>query len=212
MKAFKTFIACAIAAIMVLSMATSAFAALAVDSVNSQSTVSASGAESVDGQRTVLVVTQPSWTGTALVANPEIVYINQVANADLGTTLDAMAGKNLTDGEYVVLVGSTTGAVESADFTAIVVKANAADGLNLSWDVTMNSALLTENGVVAQFYDKDTSEDVGEATTLTWEADVASEITGGGDFTFTAETSVSSEDYVGNTGLEISAGTVSGKN
>lgn len=211
MKAFKTFIASAVAGVMALSFATSAFAALNVGTVDSTSKVSASGASSVAGQRTVLVVTKGSWNAVTnkLIDNPVIVYINQVDNADLSDTLVAMAGKNLTLGDYVVLVGNENGTIESDNFTAIKVVANQADGTNLSWEVTMNSNLLQANGVVAKFYDKTSSEAVGDPTTLWWDDGV---ITGDGDFTFTAETTVSSDDYAGNTGLEISAGTVSGKN
>lgn len=211
MKAFKTFIASAVAGVMALSFATSAFAALNVGTVDSTSKVSASGASSVAGQRTVLVVAKGSWNAVTnkLIDNPVIVYINQVDNADLSNTLAAMAGKNLTLGDYVVLVGNENGTIESDNFTAIKVVANQEDGTNLSWEVTMNSNLLQANGVVAKFYDKTSSEAVGDPTTLWWEDGV---ITGDGDFTFTAETTVSSDDYAGNTGLEISAGTVSGKN
>lgn len=211
MKAFKTFIASAVAGVMALSFATSAFAALNVGTVDSTSKVSASGASSVAGQRTVLVVAKGSWNAVTnkLIDNPVIVYINQVDNADLSNTLAEMAGKNLTLGDYVVLVGNENGTIESDNFTAIKVVANQEDGTNLSWEVTMNSNLLQANGVVAKFYDKTSSEAVGDPTTLWWEDGV---ITGDGDFTFTAETTVSSDGYAGNTGLEISAGTVSGKN
>lgn len=214
MKAFKTFIASAIAGVMVLSMATSAFAAdLTVDSVNKDSVISVSGASAGEGQRTVLVVSKASWRTSGLVDDPEIVYIDQVNGKDaLDEALEAMAGLDLTHGEYVVLVGSENGSIDKGAFFAIMVGEPTVDGTNLSWEVTMNSDLLKVGDVKAKFYDKNGSGWVSEVTTLTWGEDVASEITGSGEFTFTAETTVSEDTYAGITGLEISAGTVSGKN
>lgn len=225
MKAFKTFIASAIAGVMVLSMATSAFAAVTVDT---NSVVSATDVESVNGQRTVLVVTESSWSeASGLVANPEILYINQVDNGILETTLEAMAGKDLTHGDYRVLVGNENGTVAAQNFTAIkVAKVEDPDALRgetildveagetaVYWNVTMNSGLVKEivaGNVKAKFYATDLLDYVGEETVLEWEnAEVT--FTGSGDFTFTAETVVS-EDYVETTQLEVSAGSVSNKN
>lgn len=216
MKAFKTFIAIAIACAMILSMATSAFAAV---TVNTDSVVSADAVESVAGERTVLVVNKAAWTGTALLDNAAIMYINQVADADLAQTLTAMAGKNLVHGDYTVLVGNENGTVDAQEFTAIKVVANNNQGeavggvAAVSWDVTMNSSLVSEiaaGNVKAKFYATELEEYVGDETVLSW-GDANLTFTGSGDFTFTAETTVG-VDYVGSTQLEISAGTVSNKN
>lgn len=213
MKAFKTFIASAIAGVMVLSMATSAFAAV---TVNTNSVVSATDVESVAGERTVLVVTKGSWTGTALVADPEIVYINQVANGQLEDTLRAMAGKNLIHGDYRVLVGNENGTVDAQEFTAIKVVANVPVAgekeTAVSWDVTMNAGLVASiaaGDVKAKFYDTENSVYLEGETVLDWAENVS--FSGDGDFTFTAETKVGN-DYVETTQLDISAGSVSNKN
>ncbi len=212
MKAFRTFIAIAIVGIMALSMATSAFAAVGVTEVAGDSTVTAEGATDVEGTRTVLVATKSSWAEGALVDNPSIVYINEVGNDDLAGELAAMAGKNLTEGDYVVLVGNENGtAPDAANFTAIKVVANAVDGVNLSWEVTVNNTLFDDN-LIAKFYDITDPEYEDEGTTLTWGADVEGEITGAGDFTFTAEAEVSEVDYADDIELEISNGSVSGRN
>ncbi len=222
MKAFKTFIASAIAGVMVLSMATSAFAALEVTAVDSTSKVSASGASSVvDSERTVLVVNKTAWNEatSTLSDGATIVYINQVANDELDAALADMAGKDLIHGDYVVLVGSNKGTVESDTFTAIKVEANedgeAVDGeVAVSWNVTMNNKLVSEivNGnVKAKFYATDLLNYVGEEKVLSW-GDEAITFTGEGDFTFTAETVVTEGyGYEETTQLEISAGTVSHK-
>lgn len=217
MKAFKTFIAIAIACAMILSMATSAFAAVTVDT---NSVVSATEVtESVTGERTVLVVNKEAWTGSVLLDNATIMYINQVDDADLDETLLAMAGKNLTHGDYTVLVGNENGTVDAQEFTAIKVVANNNQGeavggvAAVSWDVTMNSSLVSEiaaGNVKAKFYATELEEYVGDETVLSW-GDANLTFTGSGDFTFTAETTVG-VDYVGSTQLEISAGTVSNKN
>lgn len=213
MKAFKTFIASAIAGVMILSMATSAFA-MTVDSVNTDSVISVSGASNVAGERTVLVVASGNWNGTTLLDSPTIMYINQVDNADLADTLAEMAGKNLVHGDYAVLVGDENGTVDSQRFTALKVVANEAgesvEGETpVSWDVTMNSNLLVKDAVVAKFYDKEDGYLDGTAKTIFWDDDF--EVTGSGDFTFTVETVVSDE-FVADTQLQISAGTVSHKN
>ncbi len=223
MKAFKTFIASAIAGAMILSMATSAFA-MTVDSVGTDSKVSVSGASDVGGERTVLVVNKSAWVNNKLASNPTIMYINQVDNGSLGATLAEIAGKDLIHGDYVVLVGSEEGTVDSQEFTAIKVVANAAtdaydeageliEGVKAcSWEVTMNASFaesITNGDVKAKFYD--TTNDVylkGE-TTLEWDEGVS--FSGSGVFTITAETTVS-DQYVADTQLEISAGTVSNRN
>ena len=214
MKAFKTFIAIAIACAMILSMATSAFAAV---TVNTDSVVSADAVESVAGERTVLVVNKAAWTGTALLDNATIMYINQVDDADLDETLLAMAGKNLTHGDYTVLVGNENGTVDAQNFTAIKVVANepgeSVEGERaVSWEVTMNAGLVASiaaGDVTAKFYDNANKAYLEGETVLAWDEGVS--FTGGGDFTFTAETTVS-DDFVADTQLEISAGTVSDKN
>lgn len=213
MKAFKTFIASAIACALILSMATSAFAAVTVDT---KSVVSADAVESVAGERTVLVVNKEAWTGSALLDNATIMYINQVADADLTSVLGAMAGKNLTHGDYTVLVGNENGTVDAQNFTAIKVVANepvaGETETAVSWEVTMNAGLVASiaaGDVKAKFYATDLSEYVGDETVLSWGDAV--EYTGNGDFTFTAETAVGN-DYVETTQLEVSAGSVSNKN
>ena len=213
MKAFKTFIASAIACALILSMATSAFAAV---TVGTDSVVSADAVESVTGERTVLVVNKEAWTGSALLDNATIMYINQVDDADLADTIAAMAGKNLIHGDYTVLVGNENGTVAAQNFTAIKVVANepvaGETETAVSWEVTMNAGLVASiaaGDVKAKFYATDLSDYVGDETVLSWGDDV--EYTGDGDFTFTAETSVGN-DYVETTQLEVSAGSVSNKN
>ena len=217
MKAFKTFIASAIAGALILSMATSAFA-MTVNSVNTDSVVSVSGASNVEGERTVLVVSKNSWNGSVLLDGATIVYINQVDYAELGDTLAAMAGKDLVHGDYTVLVGNEEGTVDAQTFTALKVErladGESADGETpVSWNVTMSSALLAEalaeEAVVARFYDAEDGYIDGTEKAI-WAED-GLDISGSGEFTFTAETTVSDE-FVADTQLQISAGTVSHKN
>ncbi|MDO4618712.1 MAG: RICIN domain-containing protein [Clostridia bacterium] len=177
-------------------------------SVNKDGVVSVGGVSvNSSEQVTVMVVTKTAYESENITA-ADICYFDQFPASEMEAKLSNLIARDLTHGDYYVLVGGTNMSAEVIPMGTITVGDVSADGAKLTWTVTVKANLMLEDTVKAKLYNTSTNQE-SEGAILYWDDGV---ITGEGDVTFDVVTNLKDAQYSNSTELEISSGVVSNRN